>query len=368
MEHDNYLKLEDFIKYAWIIYTDVNDSIFIVDRRYEIIKANENFINIFCQNNLPASVGKKCYCLFDNEFVCNNCSAKDVFDEGIFSQDKMIRNEINGEKIIFKESSFPLTDNDHVVSYALVFLKDCTHETFLEDRLKNSDRLIEIGKLAAGIAHEIRNPLGNITAAAQFYLNKPNLDNEIKKYLKIIIRNSDRMNKVIKDLLNFVKPSEAVFAICSVYKIIDNVCRLTRARLLKQQVQLIIRFSRRHPKILLNEKLMEDVFLNLILNAIEAMPQGGKLTITAHTEHNGSEIVININDTGVGIPEDNLNKIFDPFFTTKKDGTGLGLSLVRQNIALHNGRIDIKSKIDVGTEIKIILPVNKEEILSWKKY
>ena len=128
-------------------------------------------------------------------------------------------------------------------------------------------------------------------------------------------------------------------------------------------MKLSRRFLHHQPKILLDKKLLEEVFLNIILNAIEAMPKGGKLTISVYTEQNGDEVVINFTDTGVGILEGNLDKIFEPFFTTKKDGTGFGLSLVRRIVELHKGKIDVKSKLDYGTEVKIILPSYKGRIL-----
>jgi len=131
---------------------------------------------------------------------------------------------------------------------------------------------------------------------------------------------------------------------------------------LKQNVRLVKRSPRRLPLILLDEKLLEDAFLNFILNSLDAMPNGGRLAITICYDHNAEEIIIHLADSGCGIPEDNLSKIFDPFFTTKKDGTGLGLSLAKQIIELHKGRIHIESKPDYGTEVTVRLPVYREKV------
>jgi signal transduction histidine kinase len=126
---------------------------------------------------------------------------------------------------------------------------------------------------------------------------------------------------------------------------------------LKQNVRLIKKLSRRLPQIFLDEKFLKEAFLNLILNAVEAMPRGGRLAITAYYDHNAEEIVTTFCDSGCGITEDNLSRIFYPFFTTKKEGTGFGLSLARQVIELHKGKIHIESKPDYGTEVTVRLPV-----------
>lgn len=357
--------MEDFSRSVWVILENLEDAIFVIDKEYKIIWANKCFINLFHKKNTQEVEHCQCFTLYDNnKSVCESCLAEKTFKENIIAQHIINRRERAGEKIVLKETYFPLTDESNNVSLVLVYAKDCTHEAKLEEQLRSSDRLIEIGKLASGIAHEVRNPLGNITAAAQFIYNKTDTNNEIKKYLKIILRNSERMNKVIKELLNLAKPHQLTFSIGYVGKVVDNVCGLVKARLSKQKIRLIKKFSKYQSKILLDEKLLEGVFLNLILNSIEAMPKGGKLTITVFAGHvnNDDVIEISISDTGVGIPEENLRKIFEPFFTSKKDGSGFGLSFVRQIVDMHKGKIDIKSKPDYGTEVKVFFPVYKEGI------
>ncbi|MFA5806654.1 MAG: ATP-binding protein [Melioribacteraceae bacterium] len=367
MEANNlleYRKINDFLNNTWVIQENLEDGIFIINREHEIIRANKSFINIFNKIKINEILGKKCFSLFDNnEFICGNCPVKKTFKEGALGQHVINRQKIGGEKIILKETPFSLVDENSTISHTLVYLRDCTYEDTLEEQLRSSVLLIGLGRLVAGIAHEIRNPLGNITAATQYFLKKSETEGEMKKYLKLILRNSERVDKVIKDLINLAKPHEVAFTIGSIDKIIDNVCLLVKARLLKQHVQLFRRFLHHQPKILLDEKLLEEVFLNIMLNALESMPKGGKLTIAVHTEQNGDEVVINFTDTGVGILEGNLDKIFEPFFTTKKDGTGFGLSLVRRIVEMHKGRIDVKSKLGYGTEVKIILPTYEEDIL-----
>ncbi|MDI6736283.1 MAG: ATP-binding protein [bacterium] len=215
-------------------------------------------------------------------------------------------------------------------------------------------------KLIAGIAHEIRNPITSIKAAAQLCLNKYKLDKQVRKYIKIILKNSERVNSVIKDLINLAKPPEASFKIDGLGKVITSVCDLVNARCSRQNVRLTKRVQRNLPKIFIDEKLITGAFLNLILNALDATPKCGRLTITVYYNHNAEEIITSFTDSGCGISEDNLSKIFDPFFTTKKNGIGLGLSLAQQVIELHDGKIHIESKPNYGTEVTVRLPVYKE--------
>ncbi|MBI1938972.1 MAG: GHKL domain-containing protein [Ignavibacteriales bacterium] len=369
-EQNNLFEISCFSKSVCTALEDLDDGIAIINREYEIVWANKSFVNIFSKKCSNQILGAKCFDLLNNnKSICNDCLAQNTFEgchidkHVIMRQARLGGQVLDGKKIVLKEMNFPLIDENGTITHVLIYLKDFTYEAALEEQLRSSDRLVGVGKLAAGIAHEIRNPLGNITAAAQYFLKKAEADSEIKKYLKIILRNSERMNKIIKELLNFAKPHEVSFTIGSVDKVIDNVFRLVKARLLKQHIQFYRNFSKHQPKMLLDEKILEEVFLNLILNAIEAMPKGGKLAVTVHAGENDNKVVINIADTGVGISEDNLNNIFEPFFTTKKDGTGFGLSFVQHSVDMHNGKVEVKSKLGYGTEVTIILPSYQEVVL-----
>ncbi|MBU1614111.1 PAS domain-containing sensor histidine kinase, partial [bacterium] len=212
-----------------------------------------------------------------------------------------------------------------------------------------------------GIAHEIRNPLGNITAAAQFCLDKYKLHQLARKHLKIILRNAENANKIVKDLLDFARPTEISFKLGHISEVISSACNLVKARCSRQRVRLTRRCSRQLPQVLLDEKQLEAAFLNFILNALEAMPNGGRLTITAYPDSQNNEVEVRFSDTGEGISEEKLNEIFTPFFTTKEEGVGLGLCLAHQVISYHKGKINIKSKVGQGTEVKVMLPILREE-------
>lgn len=355
--------LEGIKRTLQTIFDCIEDRIFVINRDYEIVKANKAVLNKSGGKSFREILERKCFNeLFQRDAICDNCPAEKTFKDGKSCQLTKISREGGKKRVILNKYTFPIRDEDGDVIQVIEYIKNISHVVKLEDRLLHSERLAGIGQLAAGIAHEIRNPLGNIKAAAQFCLTKYEPDEHIRKHLKIILKNSERVNRVIKDLLNLARPGEASFKIGCIDNIINSVCGLVDARCFKQDVLLIKKFPRRLPQLLLDEKLLEEAFINLILNALDAMPKGGRLVITAHYNHNAEEIVISFADSGCGISENDLKRVFDPFFTTRKSGTGLGLSLTHQIIELHKGKINIESKPDYGTEVTVRLPVYKERV------
>lgn len=229
-----------------------------------------------------------------------------------------------------------------------------------QQQLIQSKTLAALGEFAAGLAHEIRNPLANIHASAQYCQKKNRSEDQMKKHLDIILRNSERANRIIKDLLDFAKPRELSFMLCDVGEIIDKACNLTEAKRSEYHVRLEKKYAKDLPPIMIDKTSMEQVFVNCILNALDAMKNGGKLSITVNTE--GEEFLITFADTGEGIQREDLEKIFNPFYTTKPDGVGLGLSVMHQIIQAHQGQIDVKSQRNEGTTVTMSLPISRERI------
>jgi PAS domain S-box-containing protein len=229
-----------------------------------------------------------------------------------------------------------------------------------QQELIRIEKLALLGKFSSGIAHEIRNPLANIRASAQFCLAQYKLNKEIKKHLGIMLRNSEHANKIIKDLIDLAKPSEVSLKPGRTGEVIKRVCNLVKTRCEKQRVLVHTKVSRRLPSILMDKERMEKAFLNFVLNALDAMPKGGELTIYVYPDFDKDKVIITIQDTGKGIPEEDLDNIFHPFFTTKHTGIGLGLCLADQVISSHKGNLSVASKVGEGTTITIELPIARE--------
>lgn len=223
-----------------------------------------------------------------------------------------------------------------------------------------SEKLASIGQLAAGIAHEIRNPLG-IIATSLYYLNEVLSDKEkdVEKHLRIIESEIDHCQLLINNLLEFSRKSENEVEVVDVNRLLNVTLSLVEKDLFTRDIRLIKKMMGM-PKIRANLDEMKEVFLNLIMNATQAMPAGGELKVTTLVGKN-NKVKVEIADTGVGIPRKNLSRIFDPFFTTKApgEGTGLGLTLVHTIVERYKGVISVKSEEEKGTIFTLEFPISE---------
>ncbi len=233
--------------------------------------------------------------------------------------------------------------------------KEIQERKDLQKQLLRSERLAGVGELAAGIAHEIRNPLGNISSSAQICLSKFKHPKEVQQFLEIIQEESDKANSIIKGLLDFANPRDVKFKKGSLLKVLKNVVKRIDARCQEKNIVVTLNSNENIQNFLFDAKWLEQAFLNLAVNAINAMPEGGELKFNIDLIMNS--IRVKCTDTGHGISKKNLSKIFDPFFTTREDGVGLGLSLTYQIFEDHKGSIQIESKEKIGTEVIVEIPI-----------
>jgi two-component system NtrC family sensor kinase len=231
--------------------------------------------------------------------------------------------------------------------------------------LRRADRLSSLGLLTAGLAHEIRNPLVAIRTFTQLLPERYD-DAEFRDVFQgLALKEVDRICGLINDLLNFARPSRPNIAQENLHEVIDGVARILENQAKDKNVKIIREFSAGLPKAWIDREQLKQVFMNLILNAIQAMRDGGSLVIATRVSSDGDPnashpcVQVEIRDTGIGIPEENLERIFDPFFTNKEGGSGLGLAISHQIIQEHGGRILVQSKIKEGTSFFVNLPLEK---------
>jgi two-component system sensor histidine kinase AtoS len=251
----------------------------------------------------------------------------------------------------------------------IVVFRDLTNVYKIQEEILRMDRLVSLGKLASGIAHELRNPLAGIKTTAQALGEEMSGDDSRREYLSRITKEIDRLNGLLKTFFSFAKPQNLNLVHCYIKDIINEIIPF----LIKEIADKGIRFNEiYHPqlhKIKVDKTQMHQVFLNLFLNAIQAMPNGGELKIEVSpmisNSLEGSKqnfIKVVISDTGKGIPPHIVDKIFDPFFTTKPRGVGLGLSITYQIIKKHGGTIKVESQWERGTSFVINLPETLENL------
>ncbi len=232
----------------------------------------------------------------------------------------------------------------------------------IQDNIIYAEKMASIGKLAAGLAHEINNPVGGMLNCI-YILNKKGFPEDKRRYIELLREGLEHIEDTVGKLLTFAQGSsrDVKMEVDDINRVIEEVIPFVEYRLKKQGIRLTCDLSRNLPPLLLDVFGMKQVFINLILNAIDAMPQGGSLTI--NTKKEGDHVRIEISDTGCGIPEENLKRIFEPFFTTKPPGrgTGLGLSVSYGIIQNHKGEIAVSSKLGYGTTFIIKIPCLKKD-------
>lgn len=226
----------------------------------------------------------------------------------------------------------------------------------LRQELERSDRLKAASTLALGLAHEIKNPLTTIKTFSEFLPNRQEDKEFLNKFAKLIPEEVERINSIVHQLLDFSKPAPPVFKEISFYTLIHGIVELLSNDFLKRKIKINESFDDTNIKIKADPVQLKQALLNIILNAMEAMPNGGNISIKT-TIRQDNYLEIEIIDEGCGIAEKDLKHIFDPFFSTKESGTGLGLSIAHQIIKNHKGTITIESELGKGTTFRIRLPM-----------
>ena len=226
-----------------------------------------------------------------------------------------------------------------------------------EAYMVQSEKLASLGQLASGMAHEIHNPLTIISGEAQLYLERSRgKDQKVDELLQSIIEECKRAADITRRILRFAKPAPPEVAPVDLKAAVEESLALAAYQVRLERVERVVRFPEHLPKVRSNQNQLQEVLLNLILNACQAMSEkGGTLILSGHA--NGSVVVLQVADTGPGIPAGSLRKVFDPFYTTKPTGTGLGLFVAQRIIKSHGGTIDLESAEGKGTCFTLLLPI-----------
>ena len=270
------------------------------------------------------------------------------------------------EDLTVDVSASPLFDTAGGIDGAVVFLRDGTLQRDLQRRVLEREHLVAFESIAAGVAHEVKNPLGGLRGAAEI-LGGRAADTKTADAAELIVREVDRIAALLDDLMVFTQGEDVRLAPVNIHRLLESVLELVAHDPVRRDVELKREFDPSIPEVMLDADRMTQVFLNLVHNALQAMDGAGTLTIRTRmrldrriTSHSGQQyptLRVEFGDTGPGIPEELIDKLATPFFTTRVGGTGLGLAVVRHWVMRHEGMLHIASPPGTGARVRVELPL-----------
>lgn len=339
------------------------NGILVCDEQNRLVLANKAAVRLLPMNHIEQGV---VWTLPEDEQVA------EFLRQTLLNSDRVLEREIDiavqGHTHLLSMSVLPLV-RDHRVSGSLVYIEDITEKRGREARLRRAENLASLTTLAAGVAHEIKNPLGSISIHLQLMQKALAKNQGVKakspagaslgKYLSVLNEEVDRLNRIVVDFLFAVRPMPLELREGNINVLISELAEFVRPEMEQSRIRLFLELDDTLPPALLDERYMKQALLNLVKNAQAAMPAGGLLTIATIKADN--EIRISICDTGGGISGEHLKKIFEPYFTTKENGTGLGLTMVFKIIREHHGEISVDSREGEGSNFEIVLPEYQKE-------
>jgi PAS domain S-box-containing protein len=354
------------------------DGILVLDENHCLVMANKFVERILPLSKFEGSPAPVWKAVQDERVV-------EFFQESLISGDKVVEREIDveymGVQRLLSISILPLVENFRITG-SLIYIEDITEKRGREVRLRRAENLASLTTLAAGVAHEIKNPLGSISIHIQliqkvmdankklYFQAHPeeSMESEVgpikyfhlfDRYLDVVNEEIDRLNHIVVDFLFAVRPMTLEPREGDINKLITDLADFVSLELEKENIICHLDLDRELPLLRFDERCLKQALLNLIKNSQAAMKDGGELFIK--TERQDQSVLIHIKDTGTGIPEVNLSKIFEPYFTTRDTGSGLGLTLVFKIVKEHQGEITVKSREGEGASFTISLPILQKE-------
>lgn len=304
-------------------------------------------------------VGQLCYqALFNRSEPCPECRVLETLASGQATQ-RSERRYAGDDVFEWEISSYPIRDDSDQIIQAMLIEQDVTERRRLEAILTQSEKLAAIGQLAAGVAHEINNPLTAIIANAQILHRELPANSDLQESVDLIARAGARATQVVRNLLDFARKEEYHLGVTDLNETLERALELVQHEILARGIRLEFNPDPNLAPILASQDHLQSVWLNLLLNAIDSLDKT-PAEIRIKTLRVGNEIHVQVSDNGKGIPSDRLTRIFEPFYTTKAAGrgTGLGLSVSHRIIRQHGGRIGVESQVGQGSIFTIVLPAS----------
>jgi PAS domain S-box-containing protein len=325
------------------------DLVFIFNLNGQLSKANENFTKVtgyeesYFKTNLFSTI-------IVPQYIATAITTFEKVTSGNPQNELIEIFHKNGNILKMEVTIVPLVVEKEIKG-VIGYAKDVTKMKETEDLLRRSEKLSVVGELAAGVAHEIRNPLTTIRGFLQFEKNSL----KDSSYQDIMIAEIDRINFIVSEFLSLAKPQKLVFEKRSIHSIVKEITTLSKSEANLNSVAIEFTSEDNLPPINCEKNQLKQVFINILKNGIEAMPNGGKITISISS--NSDYVIVRFVDEGIGIPKERIDRIGEPFFTLKEKGMGLGMTMSYKIMEEHNGDIKINSEVGVGTTVEVLLPI-----------
>ncbi len=337
----------------------IQEDVMIIGSDYRILDINETLLKKLGLKPKEA-IGRYCYEITHRLSVpCSGENHKCPLEETLKtrkpSKETHIHKDKDNKNVYYSISAYPLFENGEIIG-AIELSRDITADINARQAMMQQDKLASIGRLSAGVAHEINNPLTTILTTAMLIQEDIKPNTTMYEELETITNETLRCRKIVASLLDFARQTKPAKKYHNINDIITECIQLTRKQAEFKDIKMLIQFSDDIPELLLDKEQIQQAVINLILNATDATDPGGTITVSTAFSPDDKFVEINISDTGKGISAENINKIFDPFFTTREIGTGLGLAITHGIIGRHGGDISVKSQPDQGATFTIRFP------------
>jgi PAS domain S-box-containing protein len=347
-------------KFKMIMDELIQEDVMIIDYNYRIADVNKKLLNRLGLTRNEV-IGRHCYEITHRRSA--PCSGEDhpcpliqTLETGNPSQSTHTHKDRNNREIYYSIYTYPMVEDGDIVG-AIEISRDITHDVNVHKTMMQQEKMASIGRLSAGVAHEINNPLTTILTSTMLIQEDMSPQDPAYEELSIISNEALRCRKIVASLLDFARQSEPEKKLIHINAIVAESVLLTQKQAAFKDITVNSQLGPNIPEQLVDKGQVQQALINLILNAVEATEPGGTISVTTALDVEKQVTRIKIKDTGSSIHPDDLDKIFEPFFTTKEMGTGLGLAITHGIIEQHGGIITVDSKPGVGTCFAILLPI-----------
>lgn len=333
----------------------IRDGISVHTRDLRVIQANEAFSRLLGVPKEHILHHPCCLVMLGRETPLPNCADLRATAETPCQVTEVIERP-SGQ--ILRITVDPLLDEEGRVYGTVHVVSDITEQVLLERRMARAEQLALVGEMAAGLAHEVKNPLAGMKGALEIILDDLPEESPHRPILRHVLEEIQRINRIITDLLDYARPRSPSYVQTDVNRLVERVVSAVRVQLANNHIRVDFHPAPELPSLVADPDELQKVVLNLVLNAIQAVRDHGRIVVRTSYDSHERAIKLSVTDDGEGIPPENLDKIFRPFFTTKKRGTGLGLATCQRIVSEYGGTIAVTSEVGKGSTFTVTLPVH----------